>query len=355
MNKKKKNAFTLIELVAVLVIMAIIALIATPLVLSLINNAKASANKRSVDAYGKAVELAAMTYLIDNGDYPTDLSTLEVEYTGKEVTCNVMNLNTDGSLYLSECSVGDTEVKDKNTEDGWYHYGKMGSITYSAYNVGDQITYNGIDFYVIAPSDETSDSVTLLKAEPLTVDEVNTYGAGHVNMYNVYDTNESYYQTAHDEGNGYGGMAYYSGPTCGYAIPGDYDSENMEGCTSDYASSEIKYVVDAWANDQLTQVDLKVDATGYSARLITFDELTTNLGYDAEIAKEEGWVDSSTNGETPPWVYNENYYYWTMSQHKDSSGYMWVVNVDAGLDRESVDTYGSLVRPVITLYKSAIK
>ena len=125
----KKDAFTLIELVAVLVIMAIIALIATPLVLSLINNAKASANKRSVDAYGKAVEMAAMTYLMDNGEYPTGLGSLTVEYTGKEVTCKVMNLNEDGSIYLSECSVGGTEVKDKNTEDGWYHYGKFDETT----------------------------------------------------------------------------------------------------------------------------------------------------------------------------------------------------------------------------------
>ena len=122
---KDKNAFTLIELVAVLVIMAIIALIATPLVLSLINNTKASANKRSVDAYGKAVEIAAMTYLMNNGEYPSDLSALTVEYTGSEVICNVMNLNEDGSIYLSECSVGGNEVKDKNTEDGWYHYGKF--------------------------------------------------------------------------------------------------------------------------------------------------------------------------------------------------------------------------------------
>ena len=43
---------------------------------------KASANKRSVDAYGKAVELSVLSYLMDNGDYPSDLSTLEVEYTG---------------------------------------------------------------------------------------------------------------------------------------------------------------------------------------------------------------------------------------------------------------------------------
>ena len=53
--KHNKKGFTLIELIAVLVILAILALIVTPLVLNVIRKAKDSANKRSVDAYGKAM------------------------------------------------------------------------------------------------------------------------------------------------------------------------------------------------------------------------------------------------------------------------------------------------------------
>ena len=44
-----------------------------------------------------------------------------------------------------------------------------------------------MNFYVIENSDENSDSVTMLKAEPLTVDEVNKYGKDHVDML-VYGT-----------------------------------------------------------------------------------------------------------------------------------------------------------------------
>ena len=125
MKKFKKKGFTLIELIAVLVIMAIIALIVTPLVMSIIRKAKISARKRSVDAYGRSVELAIASYLMDNGYFPTnaDLPNLKVEYSGSTVVCNVMSMKENGGLYLSECKVNDVEVKDSSTEDGWYHYG----------------------------------------------------------------------------------------------------------------------------------------------------------------------------------------------------------------------------------------
>ena len=73
MFKRKENAFTLIELIAVLVIMAIIALIVTPLVMSIIRKARISADKRSIDAYGRSIELAIAGYLLDTGSFPTDV------------------------------------------------------------------------------------------------------------------------------------------------------------------------------------------------------------------------------------------------------------------------------------------
>ena len=341
---KKKNGFTLIELIAVLVILAIIALIVTPLVMNIVKKAKDSANKRSVDAYGKAVELAVATYLLDNEDYPTTLDSLTVEYSGNEVVCNVKTLNEDGSIYLSECSVKGAEVKDTSTEDGWYHYGKSSNkdITYQSYNVGDIVTYNGMEFYVIEASDEANDRVTMLKAEPLTVDEVNTYGVGHINRYTYSPVG-----TAYDR-NGYGGMAYYTSETCGY-VNGSYVDT---GCTTDYEQSEVKYAVDAWAADKLNESDLKEDSIGYKTRLLTFEDLTNNLGY----TREEGASYMNLNTEnTPSWVYNSQYYYWTMSQYDDSASFVWGVTSDGSVYGDyGVSSSGSVVRPVITLLKSSI-
>ena len=68
MNLRKKG-FTLIELIAVLVILAILALIVTPLVMNIIRKARVSADKRSIDAYGRSVELAITSYLMIQGHF----------------------------------------------------------------------------------------------------------------------------------------------------------------------------------------------------------------------------------------------------------------------------------------------
>ena len=73
MTKFKKRGFTLIELIAVLVIMAILALIVTPLVMNIIRKAKLAADKRSIDAYGRSIELAIAGYLLDTGTFPTSV------------------------------------------------------------------------------------------------------------------------------------------------------------------------------------------------------------------------------------------------------------------------------------------
>ena len=347
MSKRRSKGFTLIELIAVLVILAIIALIVTPLVLNVVRKAKDSANKRSVDAYGKSIDLAVASYLLDKGDFPTSVDDLTIEYSGKEVVCGVAKLNEDSSLYLSECTVGGKEVKDSSTDDGYYHYGKLDKVVYQTYNIGDEVTYNGMNFYVIENSDDMSDSITMLKAEPLTVDEVNTYGAGHVNRYTYSSVGTAYNQ------NGYGGMAYYSSATCGYV-----NSSWVEtGCTTDYAQSEVKYAVDAWAADKFQSSDLKKDATGYSARLLTYNDLITNLGYE----NRQDTIYPSTNGTTPDWVYNSNYYYWTMSQYGDSASDVWYVYDDGHVCADNVCHEGGyvygyryVVRPVVTLLKSAL-
>ena len=338
MSIKNKKGFTLIELVAVLVIMAIIALIVTPLVMSIIRKAKIAADKRSVDAYGRSIELAIAGYLMDTGTFPTSISQLTIEYSGDEVVCSTTQLKSDSSVYLAGCTVGGREVKD-------YTYGKEEAApTYTAYEVGDEVTYNNVDYYVIADSGVNEEEVQLLKKDPLTVAQVNQYGAGHVNMYVTSDTSASYYQQAYNinyngTDTGIGGMAYYSSSTCG--------SSGSSGCTTDYAQSEIKYVVDAWKTAQAP------NAT--NARLITLDDLTDNLGMELNKTNPTTYQITVTE-DTPTWVMGENYWYWTMTTDTDNVGQVWIVlaRSTARVYSNSVQRDYGAVRPVITLSKTNI-
>ena len=338
MSKKNKKGFTLIELVAVLVIMAIIALIVTPLVMSIIRKAKIAADKRSVDAYGRSIELAIAGYLMDTGTIPTSISQLTIEYSGDEVVCSTTQLKSDSSIYLAGCTVGGRSVEG-------YTYGKEEAApTYTAYKVGDEVKYNNVDYYVIADSGVNEEEVQLLKKDPLTVAQVNQYGAGHVNMYVTSDTSASYYQQAYNinyngTDTGIGGMAYYSTSTCG--------SSGSSGCTTDYAQSEIKYVVDAWKTAQAP------NAT--NARLITIDDLTDNLGMELNKTNPTTYQITVTE-DTPTWVMGENYWYWTMTTNTDKTAEVWDVYTRSSgcVISNLVHNYSFAVRPVITLSKANI-
>ena len=304
---KKREAFTLIELIAVLVILAILALIVTPLVLNIVKKARVSANKRSIDAYGRSVELAIADYLLDKGEFPTSVEQLTIEYTGDEVVCNTTILNEDTSVYLAECTVGGRTVSG-------YTYGRYGAVVeYEEYTLGTIIEYRGERFYVIEDSASSNSTVILLKSEALSYAEVQAYSDGiGINIYDV---------------NGYGVIPYHSN-------------------SSDYGVSYIKIIVDNWAND-------KFGINGYKeARLVTLNELRDNLGYDMATLNVSNYVINPDY--TPSWVHGYNYSYWTMSPKEDLSTYVWYVENYPGIRYNDVNAAGSAIRPVIVLSKSAL-
>ena len=308
-NLKRGKGFTLIELIAVLVIMAIIALIVTPLVMTIIRKARISADKRSIDAYGRSIELAVAGYLLDTGRFPTSVDQLTIEYSGNEVVCTTTQLNSDSSVYLDGCTVAGRSVD--------YHYGENKNTTpepvtpsYTAYQVGDHVSYNGVTYYVIEDSDTTNDTVKLLKENALTKTEMD-----NLNLTGITISEE----------NGYGKVQY--------------------GSSIDYSTSTVKQVVDAWKNSAVANGDTAI------ARLITFDDLSTNLGYDESAKQCTGSCWYNKPDDTPNWVYNSNYLYWTMSQYQDSS-LVWVV-FSNGVLRNIVPSISNMVRPVLELSKSA--
>ena len=326
----KKRGFTLIEFISVAVISSILVLVLIQLVTNIIKKVKNASSKKSIDEYGKSIELAIVSYLLDNGDFPEDVSELSIEYTGNKVVCSTVNLNSDSTVYLSGCSVGGVNV------DGYSYRKKEKKSASSSYKIGDVVIYNNVNYYVLKDSDISEQIVTLLKAEPLSVDEVNQYGGGHLNRYTDYSVESAYNL------NDYGGMAYYSSETCGYVI----DNWVNTRCAIDYIESDVKYVVDAWKSAQAPDA--------IEARLISNDEvaLLANLGY--EFYYEDGTPIYKPTELTPLWLYNSSYWYWTSCQNFEYTFDMWGIGPNGELSGFDITNESGTVRPVITIPKSLI-
>lgn len=209
--------------------------------------------------------------------------------------------------------------------------------------VGDKVKYKNIEFYVIS---NTEEELKLLKAEPLTYDEVNTYGEvgtdnSHINKYMDPLVSEQNYRKAIDQ-LGYGGMSYISNENCGYNSDRQFIGE---GCTSDYSKSDVKYVVDAWVIDKINSEQLK------EGRIPKVSEIS-NFGYKLyESGTNKYW---NKTEDTPSWVYNGNYYYWIIIDN-DSDEY-WGVFTDSISTSENLKLlYNGVVRPVVVLEKNIDK
>lgn len=139
MKKMNKKGFTLIELLAIIVILAIIAVITVPLILGIIDEAKAKSAKSSIVGYGKAVELAYSHHQLgtasltkpdtgtgaitpaelSSGSYvklqvgstTSDTINLKVDFSGDKVVCSTTagdNSISTGKLVLKNCKPNGT-------------------------------------------------------------------------------------------------------------------------------------------------------------------------------------------------------------------------------------------------------
>ncbi len=218
----------------------------------------------------------------------------------------------------------------------------IGIIQAETYKPGDIITYKDIKFYVV--SDE-GDYLTLLKATPLTVDEVNTYGKGYINKYTYSSQGTSFDSTLFgNKYKGYGGVAYYTSDTCGYKD----DKYIYNECKDNYNDSDIKHIVDNWTEKVLDVNDLKeveINNTKYKSRLITINDVRNMEGVKVGEWKitsypiDFGYLSSRISF----------YSSWTMTPHEDSDYEM--LDLSNVLQDKAVYNL-SYVRPIIHLKKN---
>ena len=109
-----KKGFTLVELLAVIVILALVALITIPVILNVIEKSKQKTYQRSIDSYGGAVNKAIAEYILDHEKDTSKMLTYQdiqsyIKYEGNKVECTV-NIYSDKTIYLENCKVNNEAV-----------------------------------------------------------------------------------------------------------------------------------------------------------------------------------------------------------------------------------------------------
>lgn len=227
-------------------------------------------------------------------------------------------------INLNKCALNDKDIRCKGSKEK-----KEENDSFKNYKIGDKITYNNEEYYVIENSESTSNFITLLRDKPFTYDELNTYGKDKlgelfVNKYFVNEENKKIYKFA----DGTGGIAYFTRSKCSDAVNGVNDYINTSGCTNEYDASNIKSVINKWASnfsDDLVKVD------GFKATIPDYSTIINLLDYD--------------------WIKNENYAYWT--KIKKSENKIYSIS-NSGLTESSIFDKNA-IRPVIYLNKCAIE
>ena len=382
---KKRNAFTLIELLAVIVVLAIIALIATPIVMNTIKNSKKGAAERGAENYIKQVETAIATSKLDNkevadGTYTIDQDgnitvpslpngKLTIEMNGTKPTSGKIKI-TNGSVdqSSSNMTIGDYDVT-YNPAKKTYEATEKGSTTTKTYSNGEVVYFNVTTGEKCSDYKETQ-SNTGTKTGCMKFYAFNDDGGSNVNLLLDHNTTAEVFWNLK--------VSTASGP-----------KEVLNQLKKDTALWQGTITPENYSIDQSEQgsgVKYAVDYSDYKARLITAQEvaqITGNTTFDEKTSSSIFYFDTNTTTESKTckygntsgcnygWLYDRTdtdctnygclnnsdlstYGYWTISPNASTSGYAWSVYYNGGTLTNGYvgGAHRHGVRPVITVAKS---
>ena len=117
-----KKGFTLVELLAVVVLLAIVALIATPIIGNVIETSRESANQRSIEGYADAVRNEYYNQQTGGGIPVIDSEFLaNIDTEGNEISCENVLYSTEYQVILNKCTIAD-EIDKQYCYAGGNHY-----------------------------------------------------------------------------------------------------------------------------------------------------------------------------------------------------------------------------------------
>lgn len=189
------------------------------------------------------------------------------------------------------------------------------------YKKGDKIYYNNELYYIIDESTKESDYVVALKDVPLTEKYTKYFSKAEISFY---ESDKCYFK--------------------------DNLLNDTSDCKNNYDTSNIKNIVENWANNELDSKDL-VSVNGYKVRLLTIDEIIDNFNFDT-ITNSSNAVSYIPTNETPNFIKERPYYIssWTMSSNEDGTEvfvFSNSINTSKVYSKKSIE-------PVINFKKTAL-
>lgn len=345
-----KKGFTLVELLAVIVILGIISLITVPIVLKVVNDATDESEKQSVALYSEAIKTSALNYEITDkkrlsGSFTTTSNghTLVNEETNEEIpvdfsktTINCMEvvINTFDDITLRGCKVGNST----NT----YSYSSKTNTTYEPICVRevdkdgfDTVTCDTESFYVMS-EDVSNGTITALTKYNLNVGEnlvpnaevgiQNSQAIGSINSANIGNatitfSNDAYWRSDNVLKSEYAAISPDVRPYI-------YDSNSN---LYEYVETYKSYLIEKG-----------VEVTG--ARLMKYEEA---VSYGCDYTSG---VNNCTDGNAPTWVYSTSYW---LGSSTGGGGAYDILHSGRCWSGAYATTNMMGVRPVVVISKSS--
>lgn len=191
---------------------------------------------------------------------------------------------------------------------------------YDSYSVGDVINYNEAEYVIIKPSNTNQNYITVLKQQPLTVQELT-------------DLEIELNEEKNDDQE--------------FALVSFNDIKNFE-------NTNINEILKKWQESLNSEDLLEID--GYKVRLVKVDELTN------ELECSDGFLNTSLNNiscsqsKYKDFIFNSSYNYWTMISN---DSYFYGIDKSGNvLDMYNLkykdEYYYQAIRPVVNILKSSI-
>ena len=396
----KNNGFTLVEILAVIVILAVLALIATPVVLSLIDDAKESAMLRSAEMYLSGVENAVMRENMNSGG---NFRPNECTISNGNMTCGSTNVEVEvdgevpstGTIIFENGKITEVTLK---YESGTIIKDSSGSLVYEGSETSktfeDICKYqnNGVaektagakyscevkpgtsyNFYVLKTPAEGDTTINLIMDQNICEDgtlattentclvawisELN-YGCGNDEDWDFCATNEkgpitsmTYLHNATKDWTNIEPVNYtYNDRT----VQGNADGEGYTSFVSSNGVAKIKSLTGDEVTIGSEQVPLRARMPIYASDA-SITEVANSNGSNNYLYDNLDPAEWHGTGTPPPLNDIRGIIgYWTLSSSSITSFYAWrvyrtgiITGYDSTMDHVSMLNYG--VRPVITL------